>query len=180
MKRCKQCGKEVPEDYWLPCCPAPSDCYHRHIRGLPPRRLPEPEGHAAPVAPIPHVSRLEPEEATKPLVSRRGSKHVMSDDLEGLGRRMVRWLRENGGTSGRFVKIRTMQNHLSLHRYGYWRMAVSFLEQRKVVQVDEREITLLDDTRVLSHKIKKRKRRGRRTAWFEEHVLGLRKRDGPE
>jgi hypothetical protein len=179
MRICKQCGKEVPEDYWLPCCPAPSSCYHRHVRGLPPRKPPEAERHAEPVVPRPPEPTLEPEEPTRPVTPRRGSKHVMAYDLDGLGWRIVSWLRENGATHGRFTKLRTMQNRLSLHRYSYWRTALSYLRQRDVVQIEGKEITLLDDSWENTREVTKPRKYRRRTAWFEEHLPGFLERDRP-
>ncbi len=167
----------MPADYWLPCCPAPSDCYHRHVRGLPPHKPPELERYADPIALLPHEPTLVPEEPTRPRTPRRGSKHVMASDLEGLGWRIVSWLRENGAVHGRVAKLRTMQNRLSLHRYSYWRTALSYLRQQNIVRVEGNRITLIDETWEPVRKVSNHKRRRQRTSWFEEHLPEFQERD---
>lgn len=178
MKTCRQCGKEVPAEYWLPCCPAPSDCYQRHVRGLPPRKPREAEQHSEPAAPPQPEAKFEPEEPTRPVIGRRGSKHIEPHDRAGLGQRIVSWLRENGATNGRSIKIRMMQNRLSLHRYSYWRPALSYLRQRNIVRIEGNEITLLDDNWEPVREVPKPRRRRQRTAWFEQHLQGFLERDG--
>jgi hypothetical protein len=105
MKTCKQCGKEVPEDYWLPCCPAPSDCYHRHIRGLPPRISLESVRPTVTVNPEPPRERQQPvavEESKptprKPRKVGKYPKRISRDDAIGLGVRITKWLLDHRAT----------------------------------------------------------------------------------
>jgi hypothetical protein len=185
MRTCVQCGKAI-NDGWLPCCPRPSDCYQRYIRGLPPRRPtvvsePDQNGVPAPLGTIPIDSETAGNEGgapEKPWVPRRGSRHLEFYDLEGLGQRITTWMRNHGATNGRLIRIRTMQKQLSLHRYAWWRAAVSYLQQRKVIRVEERDITLIDDSWGLVRKTHKPKRRRPRTDWFEEHLPQFLGRDG--
>ncbi|HZT68931.1 MAG TPA: hypothetical protein VFC10_04165 [Terriglobia bacterium] len=94
----------------------------------------------------------------------------MSHVLDGLGYPVICWMRESGAMHGFFGKLRTMQNRLSPHRFGYWGTVLSYRNQRKFVQVEGKEITLIDDSWELVQGVSKPNKRRHRTDWPEERL----------
>jgi hypothetical protein len=189
VKTCQQCGKEVPADYWLPCCPAPSDCYHRHVRGLPPKVLVESVKPLVPVNPEPpgehRPAGEEPKEPRKIRIPRRRGKNLRPGDTEALARHIAHWLNDRGATY-RPVTVSKLYQGLNLYRYSEWRVALKSLQQRKVIKIEGSALTLEDPAWLLHEDLKvsrrekkaKRRRRHKRTPWFEAHLPQFLERDG--
>jgi hypothetical protein len=165
VKNCKQCGAPIAEG-WPPCCPRPSDCWQRYIRGLPPRKPnvaktssgegnPHPDSalsvapsSAAGPCPASSANQVPPAAATSPTetsrVPRRRYHFKPDSSLNPVSQLMARIVDRLEG-SGRRLGWRDLYRCLNGSRYSNYDEAIERLRLKGAIKIDpkSRVVTLL-------------------------------------